>query len=271
MTIPAAQRSVDAFLGGRLRAVQPVAGHHRSGLEAVLLAAALPPELAGDVVDLGGGVGVAGLCAAVRCPAVRAIIVERDGDLLDCAAAALALPANQALAGRVRLVRVDIAAPERERIAAGLARGAAAAVITNPPFHEAGGVRQSPAAGRAAAHVLDFPLGDWFRVAASGLMAGGTLVAVLPAAALAAGLAALSGRFGGVAVLPVHPREGRAASRILLRAAKGSRAPLALLPGLVLHGPTGNAFLPPVAALLAGEAGLGDIHPAWLPAAGSPS
>ena len=32
--------SVDAFLGGRVEAVQPRAGHHRSGLDAVLLAAA---------------------------------------------------------------------------------------------------------------------------------------------------------------------------------------------------------------------------------------
>ncbi len=51
--------TADAFLGGKVEALQPAAGHHRSGLEAVLLAASLDSRIAGTVVDLGAGAGVA--------------------------------------------------------------------------------------------------------------------------------------------------------------------------------------------------------------------
>ena len=40
--------------------------------------------------------------------------------------------------------------------------------------------------------------------------------------------------FGAVAVMPVHPKPGAAAIRVLLGAVKASRAPLAIRPGLVL-------------------------------------
>jgi tRNA1(Val) A37 N6-methylase TrmN6 len=41
-------------------------------------------------------------------------------------------------------------------------------------------------------------------------------------------------------VQPVHPRPDAPAIRALVRATKGSRAPLALLPGLVLAGADGR-------------------------------
>ena len=47
-------------------------------------------------------------------------------------------------------------------------------------------------------------------------------------------LAALAADFGAVTVLPVHPKPDAAAIRVLIRAVKASRAPLALLPGFIL-------------------------------------
>jgi tRNA1(Val) A37 N6-methylase TrmN6 len=44
----------------------------------------------------------------------------------------------------------------------------------------------------------------------------------------------LQPRFGAIAVLPVHSKPGEAAIRVLVTATKASRAPLALLPALVL-------------------------------------
>ena len=68
-------------------------------------------------------------------------------------------------------------------------------------------------------------------------------------------LAALSGRFGDIRVLPVHPSADAAATRILVRATSGSRAGLQLLPGLVLHEPDG-AWTSRANAVLRGEAAL---------------
>lgn len=53
-------------------------------------------------------------------------------------------------------------------------------------------------------------------------------------------LSGMEGRFGGISVMPLLPASGRAASRIIVQGIKGSRAPLRLLDGLVLHEPGGG-------------------------------
>ena len=259
-----APTTVDAFIGGRIEAVQPASGHHRSGLEAVLLGAALAPDFAGVVVDLGAGTGVAGMVAAARSAAARVVLAERDAEALACARAALARPGNAAFAGRVSVIAVDVAASEAERAAAGLARGMADAVLTNPPFHVPATTTAPRGAARSAAHVLGAGgLDLWLRAAASVLKPGGRLVVIVRADAIASLLAGFGGRFGAVDILPVQPRAELAAHRILVQATKGSRAAARLLPPLVLHGATGGAYLSAVDGILRDGAGLADAHPVW--------
>jgi tRNA1(Val) A37 N6-methylase TrmN6 len=262
-TETAATTTIDAFLGGRVEAVQPATGHHRSGLEAVLLGAALDPQMAGTIVDLGAGAGIAGLCAAERCPKAEVILAERDPTLAECARMALTLPANRGLAGRVKVAEIDITAPEADRIAAGLPREGAVAVVTNPPFHVAQSVSASPAAGRAAAHILATGLDAWFRAAAWTLEPGGVAYAVTKAAALPDLLAGLAGRFGAAKLLPLHPRPGAGAEFLLASAIKGRKGSPAVLPGLTLHEADGNGFSAPLEAILRDGAGLAEVHPPW--------
>lgn len=244
----------DRFLGGRFSALQPARGHHRAGADALLLAAAVDAATAGRVVDLGAGVGVAGLAVAARCPAADVVLAEIDPALAALARDTVALPENAGLAARVAVVEVDVTAPARVRAAAGLARGTASTVILNPPYHVAGRVRASPEAGRAGAHVLaEAGLDPWLRTAADLLAPGGRVAAIFPAAGLGALLDALAGRFGAVSVLPVHPRAGEPAIRVVVRAVKGRRGGLALLDRLVLHEPGAQA--PTAAARAIFEAG----------------
>jgi len=70
----------DAVLGGRLRLRQPGRGH-RVGHDAILLAAACPARAGDAVVDLGAGVGAAGLALAARVPGVIVTLVEIDPEL----------------------------------------------------------------------------------------------------------------------------------------------------------------------------------------------
>jgi tRNA1(Val) A37 N6-methylase TrmN6 len=134
----------------------------------------------------------------------------------------------------------------------------------NPPFHDRGRVRASPDDLRARAHVLEAGgLDAWFRAASALVRPRGTLTAILPADRLADLLAACEGRFGGLSVLALHARPAEAAVRVLVRGVKGSRGPLRLLPGLVLHDEAGSAFRPGVDAILRDGASLSDIHPAW--------
>jgi len=262
--VTVASRTVDAFLGGAFEAVQPAGGGHRSGLEAILLAAAIPSAFTGDVVDLGAGAGVAGFAVACRCPAARVTLVDRDPEALACAAEGLARPANAAFAGRVSIVSADVAAPEADRAAAGLGRESADLVVMNPPFRNAGAGTASPELARRAAHVLDADAPDvWVRTATATLRSGGRLVAIYRADGFAELLAALAGRFGDRTVLPVHPREGEPALRVIVAARKGSRGPDRLLQGFMLHGEEGGAYLPPAEQILRAGAALADVHPAW--------
>jgi tRNA1(Val) A37 N6-methylase TrmN6 len=260
----AAPTTVDAFLGGKVEAVQLAGGAHRSGLEAVLLGASLPSSFTGTAIDLGSGVGVAAMCIGVRCAGASVLAVDRDAGAIAAARSALARPANRAFAGHVTPILADIAMPEADRAAAGLGRAIAEAVVMNPPFHAPGAGTHSPHAGRADAHMLGADaLEPWFRAAASALRPDGHLVVIFRADAIATLLAAAEGRFGAIAILPLHPRAESRAHRILVRGIKGSRAATTILPGLALHGATGNAYLPGVDAMLRDGAGLGDIHPAW--------
>src|SRR6476619_5769484 len=67
----------DAFLGGKLRLRQPKSGH-RAGHDAMLLAAATPARSGDRVVDLGAGVGAAGLALAKRVAGTGLVLVEID-------------------------------------------------------------------------------------------------------------------------------------------------------------------------------------------------
>jgi len=261
--VAAEPTTVDAFLGGRLQAVQPAAGHHRAGLEAVFLGAALGPGFAGTVVDLGAGAGVAGLAVAARCAKASVVLVERDPTAVACARAALALAANRAFADRVSVVAADVAWPEARREAAGLKRASAEAVIMNPPFNPAGG-DPSPRSALAAAHVLgEGGLAPWLRTAASVLRPGGRLAVVFRADGLDPVLAACRDRFGALDVLPIAPHAGAPARRVLVGGVKGGRGPLRLLSPLVLHAADRDGWTAEAAAVLSGARSLGEVHPSW--------
>jgi tRNA1(Val) A37 N6-methylase TrmN6 len=161
---------------------------------------------------------------------------------LDPALAALADDniRRNGFADRVRAVTLDVAAGTRAFAAAGLPPASADRVLMNPPFNDPARSNLSPDAGRRRAHVSAAGVAPWLRSAGRLLRAGGTLTLIWRADGLADLLAALAPGFGAVTVQPVHPRPGEPAIRVLARATKGSRAPLSLLPGLVLAAADGR-------------------------------
>jgi tRNA1(Val) A37 N6-methylase TrmN6 len=223
--------SEDAVLGGTLRLRQPRRGH-RVGHDAILLAAACPAQPREHVVDLGAGVGAAGLAVAARARDVEVTLVEIDPDLAALAAENAAL---NGLAERVRSVALDAAAPARAFAAAGLEASSVARVLMNPPFNDPARQRPSPDRHRRLAHTAprDTPAA-WIRTAARLLRPRGTLTVIFRADGLIGLAQTLAPLFGAVAVLPVYPRADQPAVRVLVRATKESRAPVSILPGLVL-------------------------------------
>jgi tRNA1(Val) A37 N6-methylase TrmN6 len=220
----------DAALGGRLRLLQPRRGH-RFGHDAILLAAATPARAGDRIADLGAGVGTAGLALAARVDGARVTLVEIDARL---AALAGENAARNGLAARVDAVALDVAAPADAFAAAGLAAESCDIVMMNPPFHDAGKLQASPDACRRKAHEIEAgKLTDWVAAARRLLRGGGVLTLIFRADGLPALIDVVDG-FGAVTVMPVHPKPGAAAIRVLLGAVKGSRSPFAIREGLVL-------------------------------------
>jgi tRNA1(Val) A37 N6-methylase TrmN6 len=229
MAADGADTSDDAVLGGRLVLRQPLRGH-RVGHDAILLAAATAAQPGDHAVDLGSGVGAAGLALARRVAGLAVTLVEIDPAL---AALAACNAERNGLADRVCAVCLDVEAPAASFAAAGLAPETAFCVLMNPPFNL---VQQpSPDPHRRAAHAAsEATLRLWLRSAARLLRPDGAVTLVWRADGLADVLTNLAEDFGAIAVLPVHPKPGAAAIRVLVCAAKASRAPLRLLPGLLL-------------------------------------
>ena len=143
------------------------------------------------------------------------------------------------MAGRARVLPLDIC-DARARREAGLDAGRVGAVVTNPPFFDAGAVRASPDRARARAHVFAgeagaAPLVAWIRACLAILEPGGRFVMIHRPDALPAILSAFENRLGAVTLLPVHPRAGASAHRLLVSGVNGSRAPLRIAPALILH------------------------------------
>ena len=216
--------TTDSLLGGRVRLAQPRRGY-RAAIDPVLLAAFVPARPGERVLDLGCGAGAAALCLAARVAGL-----ELHGLEVQPAYAALAYR-NAAANGTVLAVHDgDVRRPPPE-----LRVLAFDQVLANPPFHGPEAAA-APDPGRdTALREGEATLADWIDAGLRRLRPGGALTLVHRPDRLAAILAALGTRAGAVDLLPVAPRAGAPATRLLLRARKGSRAPLRLWPPLTLH------------------------------------
>jgi tRNA1(Val) A37 N6-methylase TrmN6 len=217
--------------------VQPDTGF-RAGLDAVMLAASVPAKSGQGCLELGSGVGTVSLCLAARVPGIVVTGVEQDAELARLAADNAATNGADA-----RFVAADIFAlpPELKRDFDH--------VFCNPPFHGEG--QASPDAARAAALMDGGTLRDWLKVGLQRTVSGGFFTAILRADRLNEALAVLPER--GVCAFPLWPHAGEAPKRVIVQARKGSLAPFALLPGLVLHRENGDWTDESAAVLRRGE------------------
>lgn len=208
----------DHFLNGRVKIAQFERGF-RSGLDAVMLAAAVPVRANETCLELGSGAGVASLCLAARVGGAAITGVEIDPALVE-----LAQDNAKANGLNAKFIEADVF-----DLPVALKKDFDH-VFVNPPFHD-GDV--PPDAGRARALHDGGRLADWIALAAKRTASGGTMSAITRADRLGEVLGALPQ--SGISVLPLWPKAGAAAKRVIVQWRKGAKHPLALLPGLVLH------------------------------------
>jgi tRNA1(Val) A37 N6-methylase TrmN6 len=236
----------DALLNGRVRIRQPKRGY-RVNVDTLLLAATLPAIRDGARVgELCCGVGAALLAvAAANKGKVEFVGIERDPLYAALARENVELN-NQA--HRAKVIEADALS---QHVDFGMFHH----VLINPPYDNAEDGRP-PAEEKRAAIIADRPVADWIRVWSNRMTSGADLTLIHRAHRLSEILAALDGRLGSVEIFPIRPSGDADAHRVIVRAHKGSRAPLRLLAGLDLH-PSGDAkekYTPQAEAILRGDA-----------------
>lgn len=237
----------DRLLDGRVRLLQPARGY-RAGLDAALLAAACDALPGQRVIEAGCGAGGALLAAAVRRPQARFTGVERDETARGLAERNVGL---NGLGDRVEILAGDVNVPFAK-----LGLEPFDAVIANPPFFDDPTALRAPAPEKTNAWMAEGGLAAWTPFLTKAVREGGTITIIHRADRLADLLDLLSAKAGSFQIRPVHPHADEPAKRVLVRAVKTGKAPLKLLPPLVLHERGGAKHTAEAEAVMRGEAGV---------------
>lgn len=235
----------NALLNGRVRLLQPATGY-RAGLDAALLAAAVQATAGQRVIEAGCGAGAVLMQLAARRPGLDLTGLEREPAMAGLARRNTALNKAQA-----EVITGDVAAGFKTLNLAPFDWA-----VANPPFFDDAGALRAPAPGKRAAWMADDGLAAWTRFLLKAVREGGRIVVIHRADRLADLLALLGDKAGSFAIRPIHAHADEPAKRVLVQAIKTGKAPLRLLPPLILHDRGGAKHTAETEAILRGEAGL---------------
>ncbi len=237
----------NALLDGRVRLRQPARGY-RAGMDAALLAAAVTARAGDRIIEAGCGAGAVLTQIAARCPGVGLTGLERDPVAADLARQNTVL---NAIDDRTTILTGDVTGGFR---ALGLPLFDWA--VSNPPFFDDETALRTPGPGKRGAWIADDGLAAWTGFLTDGVREGGRIVMIHRADRLADMLGLLGGKCGSFAIRPIHTFADEPAKRVLVQAIRTGKAPLRLLPPLILHDRLGGKHSTAAEVILRGNADL---------------
>ncbi|MGH1399108.1 MAG: tRNA1(Val) (adenine(37)-N6)-methyltransferase [Alphaproteobacteria bacterium] len=224
-------------LGGQLELLQPLGGF-KTSIDAVLLGAACPAEGGERVLDLGCGVGSAGLCTLSRVAEARLTGIDILPRSVELAEKNAALNGQDA---RAAFIAEDIRDYEGGMNADG--HGEFDHVICNPPYLEAGAHIQSPSPEKQTAIGFgedDIDLKDWIDAAYRNIKVGGSFTMINRADHTDKIIQGFGRKFGAVEIIPLWPKLSMPAKRVIIRARKDRKSPSVIHAGVILHRENGE-------------------------------
>lgn len=229
------------LLGGRIVYTQRTDGY-RTGIEPVLLAAAVPARPGDRVLEAGTGAGAGLLCLLARVSPLAAVGVELDPEMAALARSNLSANGHPC----------DI---ECADVSTAPSLGPFDHVFANPPWHDDSSTPSPDQRRSLATHAASSELTRWIATLTAALRPRGSLTVIVPAARLGRVIAALQTQgMGRTALTLLWPRPSQPARLAVLVSHRGS-GPFRIGPGLVLHGP-GQGYTPEADAVLRGGAPL---------------
>ncbi len=211
----------------------------RTSMDSVMLAAACPAKKNHKVLDLGCGVGSAGICVLHRVKDTKLLGIDFQADHIE-------LAEKNADLNNMKDRAVFVCADVRDISKANI--DTFDHVICNPPYKEAGAHRRSPSMARARAMGYiddDVSLRSWIDSAWHNIKGQGSITIIHEASqcdSIIQGLYSTRGgrRFGNIEIIPLFPKVGVNAKRVIIRAWKHKKGGSRLLPGITLHNADGS-------------------------------
>lgn len=226
---------------------QPARGY-RAGMDAALLAASVAPRAGDRLIEAGSGVGGVLLQLAARNPDLDVTGLERDPFAFELAGHNIH---DNGLEHRARVLHGDVAKGFRA-----LDLPLFDWAITNPPYFDDPKAMRAPADEKRGAWMADDGLKAWAHFLLKSVKENGKIVMIHRADRLADILSLLSHKAGSFSIRPVHSFADEPAKRVIVQAIKTGKAPLRLMPPLILHPRTGPKHTDEAEAILRGEAAL---------------
>ena len=238
------------LLGGRVSLIQPKSGY-RIGMDGALLAcasASLVKDLnpSKSALELGCGVGGALMALKALCPDINVTGIEREPDY-----AAMARRNATGNASDATIIEGDIGHGFKSF---GLNRFDL--IFSNPPYFDDHTAMRAPHPDKVAAYFAEDGLKAWLDFALMAVKDGGDIVFIHRADRLADILGGLAPKAGSFIIRPIYAFADKPAKRVLVRAQRLGKAPLKLLPALILHDQGERKHTPMVESILRGETAL---------------